>query len=170
MDTPGITQENPLDIRVSFPGGKRVDAVLGSRVLRTDQSAGHGGTGTAPEPFDLFLASLATCAGFYVLSFCQSRGIPTDGIELVQHHRFDETTHRLSRVELMLTLPPTFPEKSRAAVLQAAAACKVKKLLMAPPEVVVTTREARAAACSSSAQDRNDHREACDTPTTSNTV
>jgi len=146
VDTSSFTHGNPLDIRVSFPGGKKVDAVLGPRVIRTDQSAGHGGAGTAPEPFELFLASLATCAGFYVLSFCQSRGIPTDGIELVQHHRFDDITGRLSRVELMLTLPPAFPEKSRAAVLQAAAACKVKKLLMAPPEVVVTAREAKAAA------------------------
>ena len=146
MNTSNTTQGNPLDIRVSFPGGKMVDAHLGSRVIRTDQPVAQGGTGTAPGPFDLFLAALATCTGFYVLSFCQSRGIPTDGITLVQHHRFDEVTHRLSHVEIDLKLPKTFPERSRSTVVQAAAGCKVKKVLMAPPEVVVTAQEVRASA------------------------
>lgn len=149
MDATRATQENLVDIRVSFPGGKRVDADLGSRVIHTDQPPTQGGGATAPGPFELFLASLATCAGFYVLSFCQARGIPTDGVELVQHHRFDEITHRLSRVELTITLPPTFPEKSRSAVVQAAAGCKVKKLLMTPPEVIVTVRETEASTGSS---------------------
>ena len=140
MDATRARQDSRVDVRVSFPGGKRVDADLGSRVIHTDQPVSQGGGDTAPGPFDLFLASLATCAGFYVLSFCQTRGIPTDGLELVQHHRFDEITHRLSGVELTIHLPPTFPEKLRSAVVQAAAGCKVKRLLMAPPEVVVTTR------------------------------
>jgi len=146
MNASKLTQQNLQDIRVSFPGGKMVDADLGTRVIRTDQSAAHGGVGTAPEPFELFLASLATCAGFYVLSFCQSRGIPTEDVELVQHHWFDEVTHRLDRVELELKLPQTFPERYRSAVVQAAAGCKVKKVLMAPPDVVVTAPEAQASA------------------------
>lgn len=141
MDAPGL-----MDIRVSFPGGAVVDAALGSHVIRTDQPTTHGGGGTAPGPFELFLASVATCAGFYVLSFCQARGIPTDGIELVQHHRFDEITHRLSRIEINLELPPTFPEKSRSAVILAAAGCKVKKVLMAPPEVIITASVSEASA------------------------
>ena len=89
-----------MSIRISFPGGKRVDADLGSHVVRTDQSVTHRGTGTAPEPFELFLASLTTCAGIYVLGFCQARGMPTDDIDLVQHHHFDDT-HREA-----LTAPP----------------------------------------------------------------
>lgn len=140
MGTTEIQQTNPPSLRVSFPGGKRVDAEWGSRVIRTDQAVDHGGSGTAPEPFDLFLASLATCAGFYVLKFCQTRGIATDGIELVQHQRFDDRTHRLTRVELTLRLPPSFPERYRPAIVEAAAACKVKKVLMDPPEVVVMAR------------------------------
>jgi len=139
MDSPRHQTDSP-SLRVSFPGGKRVNAEWGSRVIRTDQSVVHGGTGTAPEPFDLFLASLATCAGFYVLSFCQTRGIAPDGIELVQHQRFDERTHRLTHVELTLRLPPAFPERYRPAIVEAAAACKVKKVLMDPPEVVVTAQ------------------------------
>ena len=144
MNATTAAQENLGDVRVSFPGGKVVDAVLGSRVIHTDQPATQGGGDTAPGPFDLFLVSLATCAGFYVLSFCQSRGIPIDGVELVQHHRFDERTHQLRRVELTIELPPTFPEQSRSAVVQAAAGCKVKKILMAPPEVIVTARPTEA--------------------------
>ena len=132
--------ELPQDIRVSFPGGKRVDAIVGPRVIRTDQSTLHGGEGTAPEPFELFLASLATCAGVYVLGFCQARGVPTEGLRLVQHHELDEVTHRLVRVELRIELPAIFPEKYRATVVQAAEACKVKRLLMAPPEVIVSAR------------------------------
>lgn len=141
MNTPMPTPEDSMDIRVSFPGGMMVDAELGSRVIRTDQSVAHGGSGIAPEPFELFLASLASCAGFYVLGFCRSRGIPTEGIGLVQHHQLDEVTRRLSRVELRLELPPTFPERYRSAVIQAAAGCKVKKVLMVPPEIVVTAQE-----------------------------
>lgn len=128
-----------MAIRISFPGGKRVDADLGTHVVRTDQSVEHGGAGTAPEPFDLFLTSLATCAGIYVLGFCQARGISTAGIELVQHHGFDESTRLLNRVELEIILPPEFPEKYRSAVERAASGCKVKKALASPPDVVVRT-------------------------------
>jgi putative redox protein len=128
-----------MSIRITFPGGKRVDADLGSYVIQTDQSVAHGGTGSAPEPFELFLASLATCAGIYVLGFCQARGIPTDDIEIVQHHHFDDA-HRLTRVELDILLPPTFPEKYRSAVEKAAAGCKVKKALASPPDVAVAAK------------------------------
>jgi putative redox protein len=127
-----------MDIRISFPGGKRVDAQLGDRVIRTDQSPEHGGEGSAPEPFELFLASLATCAGIYVLGFCQARSLPTEGISIAQTHHFDEATHALSHVELKVTLPADFPEKYRAAVIRAAAGCKVKKVLSAPPSFTVT--------------------------------
>jgi putative redox protein len=129
-----------MDIRISFPGGKRVDAQLGERVIQTDQSAAHGGEGSAPEPFELFLASLATCAGIYVLGFCQARKLPTEGIEIVQRHRFDEATGALSHVELDVRLPEDFPEKYRLPVIRAAAGCKVKKVLSSPPEFVVQAK------------------------------
>lgn len=133
-----------MDIRVSFPGGKRVDAQLPRHVVHTDQPVDLGGQDAEPAPFDLFLASLATCAGIYVLGFCQARQIPTEGVALVQHHDFD-AQGRLTRVELELTLPASFPEKYRAAVANAAANCKVKKLLAAPPEIVVRAGLAPAA-------------------------
>jgi ribosomal protein S12 methylthiotransferase accessory factor len=125
-----------MDIEVTFPGGKKVDATFGDHVVKTDQAVSHGGGGTAPEPFELFLASLATCAGIYVLGFCQAREISTEGIRLVQRHRFDEASHRLEQVELEVVLPATFPAKYRSAVVRAAEGCKVKKTLTSPPEVV----------------------------------
>ncbi len=134
-----------MDIEISFPGGKRVDAAFGSHVVHTDQPVALGGAGAAPAPFDLFLASLATCAGIYVLGFCQARGIATEGIRLVQHDQTDPVTHRLERVDLEIVLPATFPEKYRDSVIRAAEGCKVKKVLARPPEVAVrTTLEAGA--------------------------
>jgi putative redox protein len=129
-----------MEILVSFPGGKKVDATFGGHVVNTDQALSHGGGGTAPEPFELFLASLATCAGIFVLGFCQTRNIATEGIQIVQHHRFDEASHRLERVELELVLPASFPDKYRVAVARAAEGCKVKKTLTSPPEVGVVIR------------------------------
>jgi len=129
-----------MTIRIRFPGGKRVDAELGGHVVHTDQSPEHGGEGTAPEPFELFLSSLATCAGLYVLGFCQARQIPTEGIELMQSHRFDATGQKLEAVQLDVVLPYGFPEKYRHAVINAAASCKVKKALFSPPTVTVSAR------------------------------
>jgi putative redox protein len=129
-----------MDIRITFPSGKRVEAELGGHRIQTDQSVAHGGEGSAPEPFDLFLASLATCAGAYVLGFCQARQIPTASIGLVQRARFEDDGH-LSQVEIELDLPKDFPEKYRAAVVRSAASCKVKKALATPPDVRITVRE-----------------------------
>jgi len=134
-----------MEIRVTFPGQRRVEADVGGHVVKTDQSVQHGGDGSAPEPFDLFLASLATCAGAYVLAFCQARSISTEGIELVQRHRIDEVSHRLDCVDLELVLPPSFPEKYRAAIVKAVEGCKVKKALASPPDIGVTLRVADAA-------------------------
>lgn len=139
-----------MDIRVTFPGGKRVDAQLGEHVVCTDQPTASGGDDSAPAPFDVFLASLATCAGIYVVGFCQARGIPTEGIELLQKHRYDDD-HKLVGVDLDIRLPADFPEKYRVAVVRAAEGCKVKKALAAPPAVSVTSSLA-AADSSASAQ------------------
>lgn len=126
-----------MDIEVSFPGGKRVDAKVGSFVIATDQPKELGGEDGAPAPFDLFLASIATCAGIYVLGFCQARGIPTEGIGLVQRTEADPATKLPAKITLELTLPPSFPEKYRAAVLKAAEGCKVKKTIAAQPPIEV---------------------------------
>jgi ribosomal protein S12 methylthiotransferase accessory factor len=125
------------DVVVRFGGGKRVEAKVGKFVVVTDQPASLGGAESAPGPFDLFLASLATCTGFYVLGFCQARGLSVEGIELRQHVELGTETKLPARIELHLTLPPTFPEKYRVAVARAAEHCKVKKTIAARPTVAV---------------------------------
>jgi putative redox protein len=123
-----------MEITITFPGGKRVDAALpDGHVIHTDQSPAGGGDGSAPEPFATFLASLGTCAGIYVLGFCQARGLPVEGLRLVQRHTFDPETHRLSHVGIDIELPPAFPEKYLSAVQRAAEHCKVKKTIADPP-------------------------------------
>ncbi|HVY32247.1 MAG TPA: OsmC family protein [Polyangiaceae bacterium] len=131
-------------VDVRFPGGKCVSATIDGHVIRTDQSIEHGGAGSAPEPFDLFLASLATCAGLYVLVFCQSRGIPTSELQLDQQQVFEDG--KLRRIVLRVLLPQGFPEKYVDAVRAAAAGCKVKKTLLAPPEIEVVAVPAPAIA------------------------
>ena len=126
-----------MELLISFPGGKRVDATVGGHVVQTDQPVEAGGGDTAVAPFDLFLASLGTCAGIYVLGFCQARGISTDGLDLVERVQSDPVTHLPTQIELELRLPAGFPERYRAAVQRAAEHCKVKHMLAAPPAVRV---------------------------------
>ena len=125
------------DIEVTFPGGKRVDARVGEYIVRTDQPVSAGGEGSAVAPFDLFLASIATCAGIYVLGFCQARSLPTEGIRLREHVVYDEATKLPKHVHLDVVLPASFPEKYRAAVVRAAEGCKVKKTIAAQPTIDV---------------------------------
>jgi ribosomal protein S12 methylthiotransferase accessory factor len=137
-----------MEIEVTFPGGKRVDAHAGEFTIRTDQSPAGGGTGSAPEPFTLFLASLATCAGIYVVGFCEARGIPTQDLRVLQ--RYERAPDGRPRVHIDVQLPESFPPQYRDAVARAAAACKVKKVIAAGPEFVVTTSSHASAAAAAS--------------------
>lgn len=123
-----------MDMKITFPGGKKVYAEYNGFTHQTDQPQAGGGESSAPSPFELFLASLGTCAGFYVLSFCQQRGIDMAGIELRQSMERDPQTHLVGRITIEILLPASFPEKYRAAVVQAAQSCTVKKHLQNPPE------------------------------------
>ena len=129
-----------LEIVVTPEGGKKIDARFSGFTVHTDQSREGGGEGSAPEPFMYFLASLATCAGIYVVGFCQARDIPTDGIRLVQGHEFDEKTHRLTRVRIDVEVPPGFPDKYVKALERVASQCTVKRTIENPPEFVVEAR------------------------------
>lgn len=125
-------------IEVGFPGGSRVDASFADHVVRTDQPAPWG-EGSSPTPFEVFQASLATCAGIYVLSFCRERGIPTEGLKLLQRSERDPGTGMLTRIDLEIRLPEGFPEKYRQAVVRSAEQCAVKRLLEQPPRFTTTT-------------------------------
>ena len=128
-----------MDMTVTFPGGVKVDAQFGSHIIKTDQPVQGGGEGSAPAPFALFLASIATCAGIYVLGFCKQRGLPTDGIRLVQRLEADPRTGMISRVVIDIVVPPGFPEKYHPALIRAADQCAVKKHLENPPAFEVKT-------------------------------
>lgn len=128
------------EFAISFPGGACVDAACGDLVIRTDQPVSGGGNGSAPTPFDLFLASLGTCAGIYVLSFCQQRGLSTDDIRIVERVEMDGETHLVSEVTLEIQLPADFPEKYAPALIRAADLCAVKRHLEHPPAINVVTK------------------------------
>ena len=129
-----------MEMDIVFPGGKKVDVRYQGFTIPTDQSTENGGQGSAPEPYALFLASLGACAGIYVLSFCQSRDIPTEGLRLVQRTISGPEGKGLARIELEVVLPPDFPAKYEKAVLRVADQCAVKKTIMNPPEIVLSAR------------------------------
>jgi putative redox protein len=129
-----------MEMIIEFPGGSRVDAHFGPFTVHTDQLPDL----SAPNPFALFLASIGTCAGYYVQEFCRKRAIPVDGLRII------ERTHSganglVERIQLEIQLPPDFPEKYRESVMRAAELCTVKKHLEHPPAIEVTTIAASAA-------------------------
>ena len=126
-------------IEVSFPGGAKIDAKIEKFIINTDQATANGGNESAPEPFQLFLASIATCAGIYALSFCQSRKISLDGMSLSMECDWDEDKNRYSKMSIDLRLPEGFDEKYRKAVVRSMDLCSVKKHMMDPPEFEITT-------------------------------
>jgi ribosomal protein S12 methylthiotransferase accessory factor len=134
-----------MDMIIDFPGGARVDAHFGPYTIHTDQPPHAGGGASAPTPFATFLAALGTCAGIYVLGFCQRRGIATDGLRLVQHVETEPGTGMVRMVRLEIELPADFPERYREAVIRAAEQCAVKKHLEHPPAFAIST-STRAAA------------------------
>jgi len=125
-----------MEIIIDFPGGSRVDAHLGKFTIPTDQPP----TSSAPTPFDVFLSSIGTCAGIYVLGFCQQRGLPTEGIRIVQRIHTNSLTHMVDQIDLDILIPPTFPEKYRDSLIRSAELCKVKKHLEKPPRFEITTQ------------------------------
>ncbi len=126
-------------MRIVFAGNKKINAEFNGFTVHTDQPIQGGGDGAAPAPFDLFLASLGTCAGIYVKGFCDSRGIPADGIEIEQQLEYDRVNQKIGKIKLDIKVPPTFPEKYHAAVVAAANHCAVKKTIQDPPEFEVKT-------------------------------
>ena len=127
-------------IEVTFPGGVAVDATVAGHTIHTDQPLAAGGTDSGPAPFDLFLASIATCAGFYALRFCQQRGIGTEGLGVTLWPRRGEK--RVETLEIELRLPAGFPEKYREAIVRAVDQCAVKKHIVEAPKFAIEVRQA----------------------------
>jgi len=125
-----------MEMIIDFPGESRVDAHFGSFIVKTDQLP----AATAPTPFATFLASLGTCAGIYVLGFCQQRGLPTEGIRILQRMHTDVSTGMVGKIDLEIQVPPSFPEKYLPSLVRAAELCAVKKHIENPPQFDVYTQ------------------------------
>ncbi len=131
-----------MEMTIDFPGGARVDAHFGSFTVKTDQPAAGGGNDSAPSPFDTFLAALGTCAGIYVLGFCRQRGIPSEGLRIVQRSHRDPQTGMVDNIAIEIQTPPGFPEKYLPALVRSAEQCAVKKHIEHPPKFDVYTKSA----------------------------
>jgi len=83
---------------------------------------------------------MGTCAGIYVLGFCRQRGLPTEGIRILQNVQRDFSTGLVGQVDLEIQVPPDFPEKYRDSLIRSAELCTVKKHLEHPPTFDITTR------------------------------
>jgi putative redox protein len=124
-----------MEMMIDFPGGSRVDAHFGRFIVQTDQPP----TASAPSPFDLFLSSIGTCAGVYVLGFCRQRNLSTDGLRIKERVLRNAMSGMVEKIELEIQLPPTFPEKYREAAINSAQLCAVKKHLEHAPAFEITT-------------------------------
>jgi len=129
-----------MDMQIYLGENQGVESHYKGFVVKTDQPAAAGGDNSAPSPFDLFLASIGTCAGYYVKAFCQQRGLPTEGISLVQKMHRNPETRMISAIEIDIMLPADFPERYKESVIKAANACAVKKHIATAPEFIVNTK------------------------------
>ena len=125
-----------MEMMIDFPGGARVDAHFGSFTIQTDQPP----VASAPTPFATFLASIGTCAGIYVLGFCQQRGLPTEGVRIIQRMHSNPFSGMVGKIELEIQVPPTFPEKYLPSLVRTAELCAVKKHMEQPPQFEVTSK------------------------------
>ena len=125
-----------MEMLIDFPGGSRVDAHFGAFTVATDQPP----VASAPTPFALFLSSIGTCAGIYVLGFCQQRGLPTDGIRIIERVHNNPTNGMVDTIDLEIQVPKEFPEKYRDSLIRSAELCAVKKHLENPPKFDVSTK------------------------------
>ena len=128
-----------MEMEITFPGGERVDAHFSGFTVHTDQPVRDGGEGSAPAPFSLFLASIGTCAGIYVLRFCRQRGIPTEDLRVIQRTHYDRDAGQVGQIDIEIQLPEDFPEKYRDSAIRVAELCAVKKHLVNPPSFQITT-------------------------------
>ena len=131
-----------MEMLIDFPGGSRVDAHFGGFTVNTDQPP----AASAPTPFALFLASIGTCAGIYVVGFCRQRGLSTDGMRIVQRAQANPLTGMVEDMDLEIQVPPGFPEKYRDSLIRSAELCAVKKHLEKPPQFTIHTTVADPAA------------------------
>lgn len=121
------------EMKVTYPGGMKVDAQYKGFTIKTDQPVYAGGEGSAPAPFDLFLASIATCAGFYVFTFCKNRGISPEKVSVLMHTQKNPQSKMIENIIIHIRLPEEFPAKYKKAVIRSVHSCAVEQHIIKAP-------------------------------------
>jgi ribosomal protein S12 methylthiotransferase accessory factor len=131
--------EQAMEIKITLEGGKRVATRIRDHLIMTDQSPKNGGGDSAPAPYDLFVASIGTCAGFYVQAYCEDKGIDASGIDITLAIRRNPETKQISGFVTTIHLPEQLPAKLHSALKKVVEQCAVTRTIMSNPEFIVET-------------------------------
>ena len=126
-----------MEIKVNFLDKLRVEAKFDDFTLVADQPIRYKGDGSAPGPFDYFLASSALCAAYFVKLYCLTRNISTENIRLSQNNIVDPENRYQQIFKIQVELPPEISEVDRRGILNSIERCTVKKVVQAGPEFVI---------------------------------
>ncbi|MGH8856249.1 MAG: YcaO-like family protein, partial [Telluria sp.] len=126
-----------MEIKVNFLDKLRLEAKFDDFTVIADQPIRYKGDGSAPGPFDYFLASSALCAAYFVKLYCNTRDIPTENIRLSQNNIVDPENRYQQIFKIQVELPPDISDKDRQGILRSIERCTVKKVVQAGPEFVI---------------------------------
>ncbi len=126
-----------MEIKVNFLDKLRLEAKFDDFTVIADQPIRYKGDGSAPGPFDYFLASSALCAAYFVKLYCDTRNIPTDSIRLSQNNIVDPENRYRQIFKIQVELPADISEKDRLGILRSIDRCTVKKVVQTGPEFVI---------------------------------
>ncbi|MGX1188508.1 ribosomal protein S12 methylthiotransferase accessory factor [Pseudomonas sp. F-14 TE3623] len=126
-----------MEIKVNFLDNLRLEAKFDDFTVVADQPIRYKGDGSAPGPFDYFLASSALCAAYFVKLYCDTRSIPTDNIRLSQNNIVDPENRYNQIFKIQVELPADISDKDRQGILRSIDRCTVKKVVQAGPEFVI---------------------------------
>jgi ribosomal protein S12 methylthiotransferase accessory factor len=130
-----------MEIKVNFLENLRLQAKFDDFTVITDQPIRYKGDGSAPNPFDYFLASSALCAAYFVRVYCLSRNIPSEDIRLSQNNIVDPENRYKQIFQIKVELPESISEKDRQGILRSIDRCTVKKVVQQGPEFTIETVE-----------------------------
>ncbi|UYP29515.1 OsmC domain/YcaO domain-containing protein [Pseudomonas sp. Z8(2022)] len=126
-----------MEIKVNFLDNLRLEAKFDDFTVIADQPIRYKGDGSAPGPFDYFLASSALCAAYFVKLYCQTRDIPTENIRLSQNNIVDPENRYAQIFKIQVELPADISEKDRQGILRSIDRCTVKKVVQQGPEFII---------------------------------
>lgn len=130
-----------MEINVNFLDNLRLEAKFDDFTVIADQPIRYKGDGSAPSPFDYFLASSALCAAYFVKVYCAARDIPTEGIRLSQNNIVDPENRYNQIFQIQVELPESISEKDKTGILRSIERCTVKKVVQEGPEFAIETVE-----------------------------